>query len=319
MTEQKTPRPAIGPLLLFASLIASVPGPAGATRYAGDFELLGTSARVTGMGGAAVATADDASAIYYNPSRCSRFGRTSASFLHSSDFSGLVQHNYLGIAFSSRLQSFGVAVLHNGIPGIKLTALPDSTLPPGEHNRPYLVRTVSANQLVGYVSFGRNLNPFVALGGNAKVIYHDIAVGSCFGMGLDLGATITPMAGLDLGVRLRNVSTSPLFWKNGTREYVEPTAALGLARTFVLSRDRLTLAVESEAGFGPPLSPPNYGLEYSFRGVLLGRLGAYQGNLAFGLGLRLGRIRVDYGYASGMAPEARELGSPQQLSGGIEF
>jgi len=39
----------------------------------------------------------------------------------------------------------------------------------------------------------------------------------------------------------------------------------------------------------------------------------------FGLGLRLKRFHVDYGYASGLAPDARDLGSPQQISGGIEF
>jgi hypothetical protein len=212
-----------------------------------------------------------------------------------------------------------VAVLHNGVPGIKLTALPDESLPMGENNRPYVVKTVSANQLVGYVSFSRVLNPYVALGGNAKLIYQGLSAGSCFGMGVDLGATLTPMSGLDVGVRLRNISTSPLFWDTGRRELVEPAAALGLARTFVLSRDRLTLAIETEAAFDGTVFSPNYGLEYAFRNVLCGRLGVYQGNLAFGLGLRLGRFRVDYGYASGVAPDARELGSPQQVSGGIEF
>ncbi len=303
----------------FGFLTIFLISPAAATRYAGDFELLGTSARITGMGGAAVAAADDASAIYYNPSRCAGLGSRSAVFLHSSDFSGLVSHNYLGVAFGSRIQSLGVAVLHNGVPGIKLTALPNETIPPGENNRPYIVKTVSADQFVGYVSIARALNPYLALGGNVKVIYHDISVGTCFGMGLDLGVTVTPTAGLELGVRLRNASTSPLFWTSGTREYVEPTAALGLAKTFPLGRDRLTLAIESEAGFESSFRLPSYGLEYSFRNVLLGRIGAYQGNLTFGLGLRFGRFRVDYGYASGVAPDARELGSPQQLSGGIQF
>ena len=45
----------------------------------------------------------------------------------------------------------------------------------------------------------------------------------------------------------------------------------------------------------------------------------YQGNFSFGLGLRLKRFHVDYGYASGVAPDARDRGSPQQISGGIEF
>jgi hypothetical protein len=301
------------------ALLAALAATAFATRYAGDFEVLGTSARAIGMGGAVVAAASDPSAIYYNPSRPSGFARTSVLFLHSEDFSGLVKHNYLGVSFHSSLQSIGFAVLHNGIPGIKLTALPDSTQPPGPNNRPYVLREVSATQVVGYVNYARTLSPYASLGGNVKIIYHDIGVGSAFGMGLDLGATLTPMTDLDLGLRVRNASTSPLFWDTGTRELVMPRAALGLAKSFRIARDRLTLALETEANIEGLDFTPNFGVEYGFRNVLFGRLGVYRGNFSFGLGLRLKRFHVDYGYASGVAPDARDLGSPQQISGGIEF
>jgi hypothetical protein len=301
------------------ALLAVLTATAFATRYAGDFEELGTSARAIGMGGAVVAAASDPSAIYYNPSRPAGFQRTSVLFLHSEDFSGLVKHNYLGISFHSNLQSIGFAVLHNGIPGIKLTALPDSTQPPGPDNRPYVLREVSATQLVGYVNYARTLSPYLSLGGNVKLIYHDLGVGSAFGMGLDLGATLTPMTDLDVGLRVRNASTSPLFWDTGTRELVMPRAALGLAKSFRIAKDRLTLALETEANVEGLDFTPNFGVEYGFRNVLFGRLGVYRGNFSFGLGLRLKRFHVDYGYASGVAPDARDLGSPQQISGGIEF
>jgi len=305
-------------------LLAVLAGAAFATRYAGDFEELGTSARAIGMGGAVVAAASDPSAIYYNPSRPSGFQRTSVLLLHSEDFSGLVKHNYLGASFHSPLQSFGFAVLHNGIPGIQLTRLPSEsipgdTTPPGPNNRPYVWRTVSATQVVGYVNYARTLSPYLSLGGNVKLIYHDLGVGSAFGMGLDLGATVTPMTDLDVGLRVRNASTSPLFWDTGTRELVMPRGALGLAKTFRLSRDRLTLALETEANVEGLEFTPNLGVEYGFRNVLFGRLGLYRGNVSFGLGLRLGRFHVDYGYAAGVAPDARDLGSPQQISGGFEF
>lgn len=302
-----------------AVLLAVCFATAFATRYAGDFEELGTSARAIGMGGAVVAAASDPSAIYYNPSRTSGFARTSVLFLHSEDFSGLVNHNYLGASFHSSLQSIGFAVLHNGIPGIKLTALPDSTQPPGPNNRPYVLRLVSVTQVVGYVNYARTLSPYVALGGNVKLIYHDLGVGSAFGMGLDIGATLTPMTDLDVGLRVRNVSTSPLFWDTGTRELVTPRGALGLAKSFRISSDRLTLALEAEGNVEGLGFTSNYGVEYGFRNVLFGRLGVYRGSIAFGLGLRIKRFHVDYGYSSGVAPDARDLGSPQQISGGFEF
>ncbi len=301
------------------ALLAALAATAFATRYAGDFEELGTSARAIGMGGAVVAAASDPSAIYYNPSRPSGFSRTSVLFLHSEDFSGLVKHNYLGVSFHSPLQSLGFAVLQNGVPNIPLTTVPDTTQPSGPNNRPYVLRYVSATDVLGYVNYARTLSPYLAVGGNAKLIYRDLGVGSAFGMGLDLGATVTPMTDLDVGLRIRNVSTSPLFWDTGTRELVMPRGALGLARTFRLARDRLTIALETEANLEGLDFTPNYGIEYGFRDVLFGRLGVYRGNLAFGLGLRIKRFHVDYGYASGIAPGARDLGSPQQISGGFEF
>jgi len=313
-------------LRVFA-LLAGLAASAFATPYAGDFEELGTSARAIGMGGAVVAAAADPSAIYYNPSRTSGFARTSILFLHSEDFSGLVKHNYLGVSFHAPLQSVGFAVLQNGIPNIKLTGLPSDTLPdslridtlPGPNNRPYVIREVSATQVVGYVNYARTLSSCVAVGGNVKLIYHNLGVGSAFGMGLDLGATLTPMTDLDIGLRVRNVSTSPLFWDTGRREQVMPRGALGLAKTFRLTRDRLTIAFETEANVEGLEFTPNYGIEYGFRDILFGRLGFYRGNFALGVGLRIQRFHVDYGYAQGVSHNSRDLGSPQQLSGGFEF
>ncbi|HTW92588.1 MAG TPA: hypothetical protein VMH22_12895 [bacterium] len=305
--------------LRMIALLAALAATTLATKYADDFEELGTSARAIGIGGAVVAAADDPSAIYYNPSLTSGLARTSVLFLHSEDFSGLVNHNYLGVSFHSPLQSIGLAVLQNGIPGIKLTALHDTTQPVGPDNRPYDSAEVSANQVVGYVNYARTLSPYASVGGNVKLIYEDLGVGSAFGMGLDVGATLTPLPDLNVGLRIRNASTSPLYWDTGTQELVMPRGALGLAKTFRFSRDCLTLAFEADANLEGLDFTPNYGLEYGFRNVLFGRLGVYQGNFTFGVGLRIKRFRVDYGYAAGVAPDARDLGSPQQLSGGFEF
>jgi hypothetical protein len=301
------------------TLVAALATVALATRYAGDFEELGTSARALGMGGAVVAAAADPSSIYYNPSRPAGFARTSVLFLHSEDFSGLVKHNYLGLSFHSPLQSIGFAVLQNGVPNIPLTTVPDTTEESGPNNRPTVLRYVSATDVVGYVNYARTLSPYVAVGGNVKLIYRDLGVGSAFGMGVDLGATLTPMNDLDVGLRVRNVSTSPLFWDTGRQEVVMPRGALGLAKTFRIALDRLTLAFETEANLEGLEFTPDYGIEYGFRDVLFGRLGVYRGNFTFGVGLRIKRFHVDYGYAAGVAPDARDLGSPQQLSGGFEF
>ncbi len=285
-----------------------------ATEFAGDFEELGASARALGLGNAVVALASDASAIYYNPALCSRFARKGAEFLHSEDFAGLVRHNYVAVVFPTRPQAFGFAVLQNWIPDIKLTEWDSAA------GRPRVSRIVDATQTVAYVCYSRSPATWLALGGNAKVIYQNLGgTGSCFGMGLDMGLAITPQPDITVGVRVRNASTSPLFWDTGTREVVSPAVSAGFAKTLTLGRDRLTAAMGVETDFFSPALLPQLGLEYVFRNVLSGRIGSYRGNLAFGAGIRFGRFHVEYGYAAGAAPGARELGSPQQLSGGVEF
>ncbi|MGC9110429.1 MAG: hypothetical protein ACP5JB_00980 [candidate division WOR-3 bacterium] len=289
-----------------------------ATRYAGDFEDLGTSARAIGMGGAVVAVARDPSAIYYNPALSINNPPRSILLMHSEDFSGIVKHNYLGLVISDNNQAFGAALLHNGIPDIKLTTLPNPDSPPGENNRPYVYKTVNATQLVGYFNYARNLTPLMSVGGNAKIIYQDLGgTASCFGAGIDLGMNLSPLRDLNIGLLIRNLSTSPLFWNTGTRELIYPHAALGIGKKFCFTRNQLLLAVEVTTTEKGLLT--NFGAEYSFRDILYARLGFYRNNLSFGLGLRYKRFHIDYGYASGVAPEARELGTPQQISGGVEF
>lgn len=311
-----------------------------ATKYAGDFEESGVSARAIGLGGAYVAVAADPSAIYYNPAASVRNKNYGVLLMHAESFGGLVKNNYLGIVLPSQKQSFGVGVLNTGVPGIKLTELRNPNLPLGVEyvdtiingndtlidivlNLPQVTKTVNAMDWVCYFNYARQLSSVFQIGVNAKMIYQTYGIASCFGMGIDLGGSVDLFDGFNMGLRIRNLTTSPLFWDNKTRESISPKVALGLARTFNFGKDHLLFSIELEANTDNGLTKPelteNIGIEYSLKQTIAARIGLYHRLITLGLGLNYRQFFVDYAYQSGYYSQSKNLGSNQRISGGIKF
>lgn len=312
-----------------------------ATKYAGDFEELGVSARSVGMGSAFVAVGADPAAMYYNPSASALLDRRSVMLMHAGNFQGLVKSDFGALVLPGAGASIGFGLLRNGVDGIKLTRLLNETLPIGAEfvytrdtmiegdsvtltdtllNMPVVDRMVNAADWVFYFNYSRRLSSRFLLGGNAKLIYRTTGVSTCYGMGLDLGATAILAKDFNLGLRVRNLSTSPLFWDTKTQESVLPRIALGIGRGFTLGqRDKLLLEIDVEGNFeGLPVEE-NLGLEYSLRNTLLGRIGFHRGNFTFGLGGQYKQFFVDYAYETAPYSDARELGASQKIAGGIRF
>jgi hypothetical protein len=139
-------------------------------------------------------------------------------------------------------------------------------------------------------------------------------------MGLDIGATAVLVKDFNIGLRVRNVSTAPLFWDTKTRESVLPRVTLGIGKAFSLGRkDRLLLGIEGEGNFeGLPIEE-NLGLEYQFHNVLFGRLGFHRGNFTMGLGGQYRQFFLDYAFESAAYSDAQDLPSSQKIAGGIRF
>ena len=315
------------PTLLACSLLF-------ATRYAGDFEELGASSRAVGMGSAFVAAGADPAALYYNPAVTAMMTGRNVMLMHAENFGGIVRSDFGTVLFPLANAGLGAGILHNGVSGIKLTRLLRPDLPIGVEfpdtneqgevvtkvNLPVVTETVSAADWIGYFNYARRVGGNLHVGGNAKLIYRTTGVSTCLGMGLDIGALLVIAQGFNVGLQVRNVTTSPLFWNTGTTEAMDPRATLGLSKTFALGRDhRLQMGIQAEGNLEGLSIEESAGAEYSYRDMVFGRLGLHRGNFTFGLGGAYKRFFLDYGYETAAYADSRELPPTQRLSGGIRF
>jgi len=289
-----------------------------ATDYAGDFEDFGASARAMGLGSAYVSCVSDASAIYYNPAASVLLRSPQLLFLHSENFiGGIVQNNFISYVYPSREQTYGLAILTNRIPDIKITKLPYPDLPPSDSNRPYVDRIVNASDWIFYLNYSQLLNANFGIGGNVKFIYRSLGIGSGFGMGLDIGSIYTIVPDFKVGLKVSNLTTSPLFWSTKTRQAILPKIIMGLSKTVRFENSALLFTGDVETNLDVFNLQTNLGIEYLYKDALAFRAGLYRLNPCFGVGFTYKKIFIDYAYVSRNYQE--DLGSSQKFSGGIKF
>jgi len=93
--------------LLLAGL--SLPVMLSAQKYSNEFMSIGVSAKAQGMGNAVIATVDDVTAGYWNPSGLSALNKEEGlqlGAMHAEWFAGVGKFDYLGMTDNSRNTSF---------------------------------------------------------------------------------------------------------------------------------------------------------------------------------------------------------------------
>lgn len=181
--------------LLFSSL-----GFAGGVTKVGTtaagFLSIDVGARAVSMGGAYVAVAEDATAMYWNTSGIARIDKFTLLFHHTKWLAD-ISHNYMGVILPVQsIGSFGVNITSLTMGDMERTTIsnPDGT---GEY--------FSAGSYAIGLCFARNLTNRFAIGFNVKYINEQIYHSAASGIAFDVGTIFnTQFYGLRIGMSITN-------------------------------------------------------------------------------------------------------------------
>jgi hypothetical protein len=310
---------------------------------AGEFLQIGVGPRATALGGAFVASADDAGALYWNPVGLAHLPQSEAFVTHS-EWLADVTFDYLGIGLrAGALGTVGVSVTMLSVPEM-LVRTEDRQEGTGE--------TFDAADLAVGVSVGRAITDRFSVGFTAKFIQQRIWHASATGFAVDLGTQFRTdfFGGLTIGAALYNFGTDLRMAGRDLRTFTDPDErqlgnneripanyevdAWSLPLNFQIGvstrpldtrMHQVTLSVDA-------LHPSsnyesmNVGVEYGFQGRVFLR-GGYQalflpdqeGGVSAGLGVHQplfygGMVKVDYGFRT-----AGRLGGIHVVGLGVTF
>lgn len=167
---------------------------------AAPFLEIEVGARAVGMGGAFVAIANDASAIYWNPAGLSGLNKIEALLSHNNwlvgtyfDFAGLVYPLGKAGTIALSITSYSTEDME-----VRTVQYPDGT---GEK--------FSYGDLATGVSYAKNLTENISVGFNAKYISQRIWHMKSSGFAIDMGTLFTSQFhGMKIGMSISNFGTS---------------------------------------------------------------------------------------------------------------
>jgi hypothetical protein len=245
------------------------------------------SARPTGMGGAFVAVADDASTIFYNPA--------GLDLLKASEVTAIYKHETMDLSFAGLS-----AGIHTGAGsfGLALTDFDGGNLDVKELDG--TETQIKAQQdIAADFSYGFHLYPQILLGAGMKYVRSSLAglEGQC--MAFDLGTLLwMPFPGpgdgrLSLGVSLLNFGQGIVYETqvNPLPQLMKFGAAYGFAFSPV-HQFQLSVQGSLEKNRDTDYS---VGAEY-LNNFFVWRLGYGEGNYSFGLGLKVASHQLDYSF-----------------------
>lgn len=315
-----------------------------ATKLAGEFLTTGFGAKALGMGGAFASLADDASAVYWNPAGLVQLDRSQLLLMHSERFGNLVDYNCFSLSrplsrAEGKEASGAISLIWLRVSDIPFTSHLDDPnedfidangnkkWDPGERrlwNRSR-IRWESDNEIAGFLSYSRRINPKTSGGLNIKVIWKEIADISALGLGLDAGLLYEPMSNWRVGMNIQDLTTTPLYWDGwyytfadtvetkqdvSTKETIYPTLKLGTSYTLPVASisGNLVFAADVDLKFeglrgdevdfwaGDISADVRLGLLYQYLKNLRVSIGMDRQKPTAGIGLTIAQFGLDYAF-----------------------
>ena len=186
--------------MIIATVIGTMMSLAQVTKVgttAASFLEIPVGARAVGMGSAFTAIADDASAMYWNPSGIARLTQSDAIFSHANWIAD-INFNYGGVALP-----LGDA----GTVGFNFTSLTMDDMERTTEDQPEGTGEMfSAGSYAFGVSYAKNLTDWFSIGGNVKYINEHIWNETASTLGIDIGTLFTtPFSGIKFGAGMVNI------------------------------------------------------------------------------------------------------------------
>ena len=238
---------------------------------------IGMGARALGMGGAFVAVADDANAIYYNPAGLANVEGHKVTSLYSTLYGA---GNYIGAGYAQK--NVGRGFLRLNASGIEET---------DEYAN--VIGTFGVSDLTAMAGYGREVASGLSLGGTVKLYSQSLADVSGKGVTGDVGALYVMGDGkISFGAVARNL-IGKVRYDNNAEDAFERAFGVGAAY-----RPSDSLLFAADAVFEDGLAA-RVGAEYRIKQFALragGTLDGGETSITAGAGFAMDSFAVDYAY-----------------------
>jgi len=285
--------------------------------FDGQFLKIGVGARGEGMGGAFVAVADDATALYWNAAGIARIDADKSELsLNHANWPGDLSFDQVGYVFHMKKIP--------GAFGVHARALSMQPMEETTANQPYGTgSTFDAGMMAFGFTYARSFTEKFSAGVTANLLHEGLADYSQQGMAFDIGTLydVGNGAHMKIGMAISNIGSEIKFIDRSAR--IPSIFRVGTSATLMQTSDQKLIG-SFEFSHPPDNSERmNVGAEYSFKKYLFLR-GGYNihydsEGIAGGVGFHFpvsvaGMADMDYSYT-----DMRDLGGAHRFSLRFQF